>query len=208
MELSDRFWSKVARSGEDDCWLWTAKARQGFGYGVLNVGGGKTMTSHRLAFLLTHGEIPEGAHILHTCDVPGCCNPKHLYAGTDAQNKADMMARCRQRKGGHSEETRAKISAARKGKPTNRSPEGLERVRAAMRRRWQSPEWRAQFSERMSGSNNHQFGKPPSEERMAAVLRANQARRGQYHHTEETKQKMRASALARQARQVGNEHPR
>jgi hypothetical protein len=24
------------------------------------------------------GEIPEGHHLHHTCETPGCCNPAHL----------------------------------------------------------------------------------------------------------------------------------
>ena len=56
---------------------------------------GKTMRSHRLAYELEHGEIPEGMVVMHTCDNPGCFNPEHLKVGTQAQNMADMRAKGR-----------------------------------------------------------------------------------------------------------------
>ena len=38
-------------------------------------------------------------NVNHTCDNPVCCNPAHLYRGTQRQNVDDMMDRDRQRKG-------------------------------------------------------------------------------------------------------------
>lgn len=194
-KFRQRFWSKIAISDDNKCWLWTAKAKLAFGYGAINVRG-TVLSSHRLAYFLTHETIPDGAHVLHTCDVPSCCNPNHLYAGTDAQNKADMVSRGRQRKGGHSEETRAKIRAAIKANPPRKTEKARLARSAALKKRWQDPEWRSRFSSLMSGERNHMFGKPPSEKRMEAIIRAAKARRG-YRHSEATKQKMRAAALVR-----------
>lgn len=36
------------------------------------------------------GEIPEGLQILHKCDVRACCNPAHLFIGTQSDNIDDM----------------------------------------------------------------------------------------------------------------------
>ena len=33
--------------------------------------------------------------MLHTCDNPPCCDPLHLYFGTNADNNADMSSRGR-----------------------------------------------------------------------------------------------------------------
>ncbi len=199
MNLSEsvrrRFWANVAKCDDRECWLWTAKARHKFGYGAMNIEG-KVITAHRIAFAIEHGSIPPQAHILHTCDVPACCNPKHLYAGTDAQNKADMISRGRQRKGGHSAETIKKIKAGRAANPPHYSVERRAATASRMSARWKNPEWRESFSKQRSGANNPAFGKPIAPERMAAIVAANKARAGR-KLSEATKQKMRIAAQNR-----------
>jgi hypothetical protein len=37
--------------------------------------------------------------IMHTCDNPSCCNPKHLVVGTHAANVADRVAKRRSARG-------------------------------------------------------------------------------------------------------------
>lgn len=81
------FWSYVDKSS--DCWIWTG-ARATFGYGRY-----KEEAAHRVAFRLTHGPIPEGAYILHSCDNPPCVNPAHLRVGNAADNMADRSERGR-----------------------------------------------------------------------------------------------------------------
>jgi hypothetical protein len=89
----------VDRSGGPDaCWLWT-RSRGGRGgherrYGHLQVNG-KLAYTHRLAYELAFGPIPEGLLVLHRCDNPPCCNPAHLFVGTSADNTADRIAKGR-----------------------------------------------------------------------------------------------------------------
>jgi hypothetical protein len=85
--LAERFWEKVDKRGPDECWLWLASQHQ-FGYGQINVHG-RPIAASRIAYELTNGPIPEGLEALHTCNNPPCCNPNHLYAGTQTDNMQD-----------------------------------------------------------------------------------------------------------------------
>lgn len=51
--------------------------------------------SHRVAWRLTNGAIPDGLQVLHECDTPACVNPAHLFLGTQADNLRDMHAKGR-----------------------------------------------------------------------------------------------------------------
>lgn len=97
-EPQRRFWEKVDRKGPNDCWLWTAakfkKTDRQMGYGRFD-GSGPFTYAHRSAWILTNGPIPDGKLVMHTCDVPLCCNPAHLKLGTHEDNMRDMHAKGR-----------------------------------------------------------------------------------------------------------------
>ncbi len=79
-----RFWSQVNKT--DDCWLWTGSmGGRNKDYGVVS-SKGKTFGSHRIAYELIKGEIPEGFCIDHLCRNPSCVNPAHLEAVTFSVN--------------------------------------------------------------------------------------------------------------------------
>ena len=81
----------VAR--DNGCLEWRG-ATTSKGYGVIR-GDDGAMYTHRLAWELANGPIPDGLFILHHCDNPPCCNITHLFAGTNADNVADMIAKKR-----------------------------------------------------------------------------------------------------------------
>jgi hypothetical protein len=106
--VAARFWSKVDTNGPvpphrpelGPCWEWRG-ATMDKGYGHLRTGGRGTphVYSHRLAWEIANGPVPEGLWVLHACDNRPCCRPSHLFLGTAQDNTADMMAKGRGRSG-------------------------------------------------------------------------------------------------------------
>lgn len=88
-----RFLNKLDRSGE--CWLWKGGVDKD-GYGKVTIDY-RTWKASRAAWHLLVGPIPEGMLVLHKCDVPLCCNPDHLWLGTQSDNIRDMDSKGRRR---------------------------------------------------------------------------------------------------------------
>lgn len=51
--------------------------------------------THRVAWELTYGPIPDGMLVCHSCDNPPCCNPRHLFLGEPIDNTIDMISKGR-----------------------------------------------------------------------------------------------------------------
>ena len=90
-------WSKVDKKGLDECWEWKGTKNTG-GYGRTQING-MSYYAHRVIFNLANPNTitlagPKNrkafGFLMHTCDNPPCCNPKHLIV---ADQKANMKDR-------------------------------------------------------------------------------------------------------------------
>ena len=93
VELARRFDQFVDIRADDACWPWLG-ASDPCGYGQMCVNG-RIERAHRLAWLLSNGEIEENLRVLHRCDNPPCVNPAHLFLGTQLENVRDCITKKR-----------------------------------------------------------------------------------------------------------------
>lgn len=86
------------RAGLFSCWLWTGGLdKDGYGVTWMNR---KSERAHRVAWELANKQnVPNGMKVLHTCDNPTCCQPLHLFLGTDKDNMRDKTTKGRQAQG-------------------------------------------------------------------------------------------------------------
>jgi hypothetical protein len=90
--LEERFWNQVLKS--EECWEWQGPVNEN-GYGILSGPTRIHLKSHRVAWELMFGEIPEGMCVCHSCDNPKCVKPDHLFLDTHAGNMKDKARKGR-----------------------------------------------------------------------------------------------------------------
>lgn len=99
-----KFYALLRVGGEDDCWPYEGggEVAPGWHRRITHWVDGKKLgfSAHRVAYELANGEIQGGLFVLHRCDNPVCCNPKHLFLGTQGDNARDMWAKGRGNPGG------------------------------------------------------------------------------------------------------------
>lgn len=91
--LPRRFWDKVLVATPDECWMWKG-ATTSHGYGAFKVNG-RICGAHILSLEAESGEAANGRFVCHSCDNPSCCNPKHLWFGTNSDNQKDCTKKGR-----------------------------------------------------------------------------------------------------------------
>jgi len=93
----DHYFSKIQTDPVTGCDIWTGVVSS-IGYGFIGFRDRITdkrgmMTTHRLALMQKlDREIAPGMNANHTCNNKLCCNPDHLYEGTQQQKIAEMVA--------------------------------------------------------------------------------------------------------------------
>lgn len=91
--VGERLWKRIDVKEADLCWPWKGHVNE-WGYGSISYKG-KTWGTHRLAYMLKNGPVPDGLFVCHTCDNPRCCNPSHLWLGTAKDNFHDAVKKSR-----------------------------------------------------------------------------------------------------------------
>jgi hypothetical protein len=87
---AERFWSKVDIAGQDECWIWKACIKKGYGWF-------DGRNAQITAWELTYSPIEKysGIFACHKCDNPLCMNPNHLFLGTLLDNARDRHSKGR-----------------------------------------------------------------------------------------------------------------
>ena len=92
----ERVLEKVVRIPFSGCWIFTG-ATNDAGYGIVGMGrrGEPNDRAHRITYRHYCGPIPDGMFVCHECDTPACCNPHHMFLGTNQDNVNDMVKKGR-----------------------------------------------------------------------------------------------------------------
>jgi hypothetical protein len=95
-EIKARLDARTNKQAANGCWEWTG-CFANTGYGSMGIPRTrKVMNVHRLAWIVTNGDVPAGLYICHRCDNRKCLNPDHLFLGTAADNMRDSRQKGRQ----------------------------------------------------------------------------------------------------------------
>lgn len=86
------------RELDDGCWICTRAYPTTKGYHRLQIRRDNVVYReplHRFSYEHFKGPIPPRLNACHSCDFRPCCNPAHLFAGTQAINMQDMVKKAR-----------------------------------------------------------------------------------------------------------------
>lgn len=90
MTIEERFWAKVDRRGDDECWPWVA-GKMANGCGMVQHDG-RAQRSPRVAYMLAIGPITHSLVVVQTCRNIACHNPLHLEAVTTKERTLRTIA--------------------------------------------------------------------------------------------------------------------
>jgi len=68
------------------CWLFNGRSDSYARHRMFGLT--SAVAVHRFVYETFVGPVPDGHHVHHKCETPGCCNPRHLVALTPKEHKA------------------------------------------------------------------------------------------------------------------------
>ena len=87
LERFERLYIPEPNSG---CWLWLGSLAGRDGRAMIRMDQEMILGSYASWLLFNnHIPLPKNIHILHTCDMPSCVNPDHLWLGSHSDNMRD-----------------------------------------------------------------------------------------------------------------------
>lgn len=93
-EVMARIMSRRRIDPKTGCWIYTGKLTRA-GYAKISVNNVEIYV-HRVSAHLWRGfDIRSALDVCHSCDVPSCFNPQHLFSGTAKDNVADAISKGR-----------------------------------------------------------------------------------------------------------------
>lgn len=104
-------------AGPEACWTWTG-TKDRDGYGLIAGKRVQRIVMHHL----TGKAVAPAKVVMHSCDNPSCCNPRHLSIGTQRANIADRVRKDRSANGEQNGRARLTKEAA---KAIRRSSESM-----------------------------------------------------------------------------------
>jgi hypothetical protein len=174
---SERFWVKVDRRGDDECWPWIA-GLTATGYGTFKVNNRST-AAHRFAYEDAVGPIPAGLVIDHQChnrdhDCPGgvcahrkCVNPSHLEPTSHKLNLLNSSHTVN-----HASATAVACPAGHPYTPENTGRDGTDRCcRTCKRQKGKASAARRNAERRERYALLRAAGSSPKEARSASLVK-------------------------------------
>src|SRR6266704_1128642 len=93
----DRFDDLYIPEPNSGCWIWLGSLNnKGYGRFQLKRNGYSCIFAHRFSYQVHNCiEVPNHMDVCHSCDLPCCVNPDHLWVGTRKQNMLDCCKKGR-----------------------------------------------------------------------------------------------------------------
>lgn len=96
-KVYNRIMSRVGPEDDIGCRDWTGPISRLWGYGVTTLDNKSHNASRAVYKVYNNLDLGSKIVVCHKCDRPSCCNPEHLFHGTQGDNVRDCRNKNRNR---------------------------------------------------------------------------------------------------------------